>query len=148
MKIASIILILLFSIPSDSWISSDSWLSDLEAAKKEAQGSGKLILVKFSGSDWCLPCMKLKKNVFEMQEFRDYASANLVLVNIDFPRFKDNQHGKEQMKKNETLAEKYNPSGQFPFTLLLDADGKIMRQWDGYSNTSAKDFVSQIKLCL
>jgi len=142
MKTLAVLIVLLFNI------SSDRWLSDIEVAKKEAKSSGKLILVNFSGSDWCLPCMKLKKNVFEMETFIDYASSYLVLVNADFPRLTKNQPDKEQIKKNEALVEKYNPNGRFPFTLLLDADGKILREWDGYSNNTASDFVSQIKLCL
>jgi len=142
MKLIAFLIFFLFNV------STNPWHTDLEAAKMEAKNSGKFILLSFSGSDWCLPCMKLKKNVFEMEEFVEYASTSLVLVNADFPRLKANALSKEQVKKNEALAEKYNPYGKFPLTLLLDADGRIVKEWDGYTNFTAKEFINQVKLCL
>jgi thioredoxin-related protein len=141
MKIIAFIL-LLFNL------SSSTWMTDMDNAQKEAKGSGKLILLNFSGSDWCLPCMKMEKNVFEMEEFTTYASNSLVLVNADFPRLKQHQLSKEQVKKNEALADKYNPNGTFPYTVLLDANGKILHKWEGYTNLTATEFVNQVKVCL
>lgn len=142
MKIIAFI-VLLFFAGTDV-----KWLSDMDTAQKEAKADHKLILLNFSGSDWCLPCMKMKKTVFEMTDFTNYASESLVLVNADFPRLKQNQLAKEQKQKNEALADKYNPAGTFPYTLLLDADGKVLHKWEGYSGASAQEFISQVKVCL
>ena len=76
--------------------------------------------------------------------FTDYAAAHLVLVRADFPRQKKNQLGKEQTKRNEELADKYNPEGKFPYTLLVDEHGKVLKAWDGFPNESPEQFVNEI----
>lgn len=114
-----------------AWLAG-GWGNNLEKALAEAAASQKLVILNFSGSDWCGPCIQLKKEVFESEEFKKFADTSLELVRADFPRQKKNQLPKEQLKYNEALAEKYNPSGKFPLTLLLSPDGKVLRTWDGY----------------
>ena len=121
-----------------------TWLGDINKAETQARQEHKLILINFSGSDWCGPCIRLRKEILESAEFENYASGHLVLVGADFPRQKKNQLDKDQVKRNEALAEKYNPDGKFPFTLLVDGDGKILKEWDGFPNESSTQFVQQI----
>lgn len=120
------------------------WLNNIDKAKEEASATHKYILLNFSGSDWCVPCIRLEKEIFGAKEFEDFSSTNLVLVNADFPRLKKHQLSKEQTKQNEALAEQYNPDGHFPLTLLLDADGKVVKKWDGYPNETVQAFVGEI----
>ena len=120
------------------------WATDLEKAKKDAAQSQKLILLNFSGSDWCVPCIKMKKELFESTGFTQFAPSNLLLVNADFPRLKKNKLSKEQTKQNEVLAERYNPQGAFPFTVLLDANGKVLKTWNGMPKGDAKTFINDI----
>ena len=120
------------------------WLNDFEAAKTIAEQNHKYILLNFSGSDWCAPCIKMKQEVFENDVFLLMAEKQLVLIRADFPRAKKNQLPKEQQRHNDALAERYNPAGKFPYTLLLDADGKILREWDGYTFSSQDKFISQL----
>src|ERR1700744_2260088 len=108
-----------------------TWLGDFNEAKKEAAENHKLILINFSGSDWCGPCIRERKEILETNTFEMYASDHLVLVRADFPRQKKNQLSQEQQKLNEALADKYNVDGKFPFTLLVDENGKVLFQWDG-----------------
>lgn len=108
------------------------WGLDMEQAKTEAKAEHKLILLYFSGSDWCGPCIKLKKDIYESEEFGAFANEYLVLVKADFPRQKKNQLDKKQTQHNEALAEKYNNKGKFPFSVLINADGKVLKEWDGY----------------
>ena len=121
------------------------WVTDLEKAKKEAATSGKMIVLNFSGSDWCVPCIKMKKEIFSNQAFMDYADANLVLVRADFPRLKKNKLSKEQTKANDALAAKYNKKGLFPFTVLLNAKGEVIKTWDGMPKSTPEDFVAEVK---
>ena len=121
------------------------WDSDFEDAKKKAEKEHKLILLNFSGSDWCGPCIRLHKEIFETPVFTHYADSNLVLINADFPRLKKNQLSKDQQKKNDKLADKYNPQGIFPYTLLLNAEGKVIKAWEGFPNISAEEFTRQLK---
>lgn len=122
-----------------------TWLGNFKTATDEGVRSHKLILVNFSGSDWCGPCIRLRKEILESGTFKDYAESHLVLVRADFPRQKKNQLSKEQVKLNEALADKYNPDGKFPYTLLIDETGKVLKAWDGYPDETPEQFVGQIK---
>ena len=113
--------------------STAEWTTDFSKAKIEATAKSKYILLNFSGSDWCGPCIKLKKEVLDSEEFLKFAEDKLVLVRADFPRNKKNKLSSEQTKQNEALAEKYNTEGKFPLTVLINADGKVVKTWDGYS---------------
>lgn len=120
------------------------WMGNFNQAETEAKNAHKLILINFSGSDWCGPCIRLRKEILESAEFSNYAKEKLVLVRADFPRQKKNQLPKEQVKLNEALAEKYNMDGKFPFTLLVDENGKVLKSWDGLPNESPAEFVKEL----
>jgi Thioredoxin-related protein len=138
MKLVALILFSLFTV------SSSKWLTDLDEAKMEASKSHKMILLTFSGSDWCVPCIRLHKEVFESSVFEKYADDNLVLVNADFPRLKKNRLTKEQTSKNEHLADQYNHNGTFPLTLLLNVQGKVIKQWEGVPKETPEEFINDI----
>jgi len=110
MQLLSAILISLFLSTTPGW------LTNLDDAKKQAKAERKYILLNFSGSDWCGPCIQLAKNVFRTETFVKYAAENLVLVNADFPRQKKHQLDPKQKALNDALAEKYNKHGAFPLT--------------------------------
>lgn len=138
-----LLLIILFSSFLGSTI---KWETDFEKAKQTALSENKFILLNFSGSDWCGPCIRLHKEIFESTVFEKYASESLVLLNADFPRLKKNQLSKEQQKKNDLLADTYNQEGSFPLTLLLNTEGKILKKWDGLPKGSPEEFTKQVKL--
>ena len=125
-------------------INTPLWLNNLDEAKLEAKENHKLIVLNFSGSDWCGPCIKMHKQLFDSEEFKAYSKEKLVLVNADFPRMKKNQPDKKQLAINSALADKYNKEGIFPLTLLLDASGKIIKRWEGLPKVTPAEFVSQI----
>ncbi len=127
---------------------STEWLTNMTAAKEVATKENKYILLNFSGSDWCGPCIKMKKEVFESESFLNLAEKKLILVRADFPRSKKNKLSDEQTKHNEALAEKYNPSGKFPLTILLDANGKVIKEWDGYAFSSQDKFIANLNIVL
>ena len=97
-----------------------NWLTDFDQAKELSVASGKPILISFSGSDWCQPCLRLERDLFSKPEFAAFAEEHLILVKADFPSRKKNELSPEQIKHNEALAEIYNPSGSFPLVLILD----------------------------
>jgi thioredoxin-related protein len=127
------------------FFTSPGWLTDLEKAKTEAKASHKQILLNFSGSDWCGPCIKLTREVFDSESFKKYANEKLVLVNADFPRLKKNQLSKELVKSNEALADQYNRSGNYPLTLLLDEDGKVLKKWEGNPGLTPEEFIKSVE---
>ena len=80
-----------------------------EKAKKTASEQNELILLNFSGSDWCIPCIKLHKNIIETDTFKQLSADHILqYVNADFPRSKKNQPSSEIKKENASLAERYN----------------------------------------
>ena len=85
-----------------------------------------------------------KRNI-DNEAFSKMADTSLILVNADFPRNKKNQLDKQVKKQNEALADKYNPDGKFPFTVLLDADGRILSSWDGLPKENAEQFAKLVK---
>lgn len=120
------------------------WLHSLEAAKETAKKEHKLILLNFSGSDWCIPCIRLHDEIFQSESFSVYANNSLILVNADFPRKNKNKLSKEQQKINDDLAERYNPQGSFPYTLLLDENGNKLKVWDGFYKNGPENFIHEI----
>lgn len=123
-----------------------NWEPDFNNAKKIAKEKNELILLNFSGSDWCGPCIVLHRDYLASPVFTDMANSNLILVNADFPRKKKNIGTPEQVKRNEDLAEIYNKEGSFPLTLLLDADGKVIKTWHGKPETTPEEWTTEIKM--
>lgn len=113
----------------------------LETAKTE----NKSVLLYFSGSDWCAPCVKFKKFIVNTPEFQTFATENLVIYNADFPRLSKNKLAKEVEKENETLADKYNSKGIFPLILLLDAEGNVIKKWEEYPKETVEEFIGKLK---
>jgi thioredoxin-related protein len=134
-----------FFLPAVFLINNVIWDTDFERATEKAKQEHKLILLKFSGSDWCIPCIRMQKEIFEDSVFINFADTSLVLVNADFPRLKKNKLSDAQKKKNEKLADRFNPNGDFPLTLLMNENGKVLQRWEGYSKTTAQEFVIQLK---
>lgn len=120
------------------------WEPDFETAKKHAKDEHKLILLNFSGSDWCGPCIAFRKDYLENDTFTHMANDRLILVNADFPRKKKNAGSPEMVKRNEALAEQYNKNGAFPLTLLLNADGKVLKSWQGKPDATVEKWVQEI----
>lgn len=139
MKIKLLLLLpVFFSLRSE-------WHNNLEEAKNIAQKEHKYILLNFSGSDWCGPCIRMRKEFFESGVFKELADSELVLVNADFPRNKKNQLPPAQQKINDEMADKYNSQGKFPYTLLLDRSGKVLKAWEGLPEESVESFTVDIR---
>ena len=126
-------------------VSFTKWQPDFATAVQTAKEKHELILINFSGSDWCGPCMRMHKEIFENETFSKMADTCLVMVNADFPRNKKNQLSKQMVKQNDMLADKYNPNGSFPYTVLINADGKVLKAWDGFPNENAAQFAMEVK---
>ena len=60
-----------------------TWLTSVPDAQAQAKKESKLVLLDFTGSDWCSWCKKLDAEVFSQPQFADYAKKNLVLVEVD-----------------------------------------------------------------
>ncbi|WP_294216475.1 thioredoxin family protein [uncultured Chryseobacterium sp.] len=120
--------------------------ANFEAAKKEAAENNELILLNFSGSDWCIPCIKLHKNIIASEDFKKLSDDKVIVyMNADFPRNRKNQLAADLKKENAMLADLYNPKGIFPYTLLLDPHGKVIKTWEGLPAENALSFSNEIR---
>ena len=135
-------LLLLLSV---FFVSTPNWHYSLEEAEKIARKENKYILLNFSGSDWCGPCIRMQKEIFESEPFIKMADTELVLVNADFPRNKKNQLPAGRQKINEEIADRYNEKGIFPYTVLLNANGKVILSWEGFPNESPEAFILEVR---
>ncbi len=133
------LIILIFSAQTFS----QEWITNFEKTTQLANQQNKNILLVFSGSDWCAPCMKLEKNIWLSNEFKEY-SQKLILHKADFPKRAKNKISKEQQKANNILAEKYNKQGLFPIVLVLDKNGKVLGT-TGYKNISASEYITMLE---
>ena len=118
-----------------------TWLTDLDAAKAKGVKENKPVLVDFTGSDWCPPCIQLHKVVFESAEFAAVASK-YVLVELDYPR--KTPQAPELKAKNAELSKKFGISG-FPTVLLIDAkSGEVFGKTVGFGGQTAKEYLDKL----
>jgi thioredoxin-related protein len=118
------------------------WKKDLLKAKEQAKQENKLILLDFTGSDWCGWCIKLHHDTFSKQEWADYAKKNLVLVEVDFPHTKEQP---ESLKNaNAALQSKYSVNG-FPTIIVLKPDGTVVWKKEGYLSGGPKAMIDEIE---
>jgi thioredoxin-related protein len=113
-----------------------SWLVNLDEAKNKAARENKPILMYFTGSDWCPPCIALKNDFFASEKFQKEYVESFVFVMIDYPRRKDIL-SEQQLKYNRTIIDKYNPTKTFPKVLVLNENGEELGKISGYSSYSS-----------
>ncbi len=118
------------------------WLTDLPKAEAQAKAEGKIVLMDFTGSDWCPWCIKFKKEVLDTAEFQDYAAKNVVLVELDYPSKK--AQSSELKKANAALKDQYDIHG-YPTLVVLDKDGKEIGRQVGYSRGGPKAFIAKLE---
>jgi protein disulfide-isomerase len=119
-----------------------TWMTDLPKAQAKAKEEKKLVLVDFTGSDWCGWCKKAKKDILDTPEFAEYAKNNLVLVELDFPSAKIEQSA-ELKKTNKALQNQYGVRG-FPTFLLVNGEGKELGRQVGYLEGGPKSFIAKL----
>ena len=97
------------------------WLTDLPKAEAQAKAENKIVLMDFTGSDWCGWCIKFKKEVLDTPEFQAYAAKNVVLVELDYPNKK--VLADDLKKANAALKSQYKISG-YPTLVVLHHNGE------------------------
>lgn len=137
-KLLSIILFLV-----NVFIFSQEKINTFTAIKQTAESANKSILLKFSGSDWCIPCIKLQKKVIDDPAFQNYINQNLIYVEADFPR-KKGKLSPEIVSRNKEMADLYNKQGVFPKMVLLDKNGKTLKSWEGFDKATAESMMQEI----
>jgi protein disulfide-isomerase len=118
------------------------WNTDYAKALADAKASNKCVLLDFNGSDWCGPCIEMKKVVFSSPPFNAYAKKNLVLLDVDFPQKK--KLPEKLAKQNAHLEKLYKTDG-YPTVVVLDPKGKVLGQRGGYNGEKAAGIIAWIE---
>jgi thioredoxin-related protein len=117
------------------------WETDFDAAKQRAKDEDKPMLLDFTGSDWCGWCIRLKKEVFDTKEFKEFAKDNLVLVEVDFPQ--QEKLPSKVKKQNDKLAEEYKVGG-YPTIVLLNSKGREVAR-TGYKEGGPAKYIEHLQ---
>jgi protein disulfide-isomerase len=120
---------------------SEGWMTNWEEAKAKAKAENKPILINLTGSDWCGWCIKIEKEVFSSKEFKDYAAANVILMEADFPKKKELPA--DLKKQNEALKKQYLAGG-YPTVWLLDAEGNKLSEDLGELKGGTKAYIEKL----
>lgn len=137
-KLTLLLGILCLSVPTT--FAAAGWEDDYDKALEKAKAEKKMVLLDFTGSDWCGWCIKLDKEVFSKKEFKDYAKENLVLVEVDFPNAK--RQSKKLKEQNEKLKTEHAVRG-YPTIIVLDSEGKKVGQL-GYMAGGPAPFIEKL----
>jgi protein disulfide-isomerase len=132
----------LFIVLAPSAKADPAWQTDYKKAQEEAKTNHRLLLVDFTGSDWCGYCIRFNREILSKEQFKDYASKNLVLLEVDFPRAKEQTPTLRQ--QNQRLAEEYQIEG-FPTIVVLNGDGRKVWRFDGYFPNGPDAFIAELE---
>jgi thioredoxin-related protein len=119
-----------------------AWLTDLPKAQAQAKSESKIVLMDFTGSDWCGWCVKFKKEVLDTAEFQAYATKNVMLVELDYPHKKS--QSSDLKKANAALKDQYKIDG-YPTLVVLDKDGKEIGRQVGYAKGGPAAFIAKLE---
>lgn len=128
------------SLLTSAALAAAGWGDDYEKAVAQAKAEKKMVLLDFTGSDWCGWCIKLDKEVFSKADFKAYAKDNLVLVEVDFPQGK--KLPKKVVEQNEKLQKEHSVRG-YPTIVVLNPEGKKVGQL-GYMEGGPKAFLAKL----
>lgn len=104
------------------------WETNYQQAVERAEKENKLIMMEFTGSDWCPPCMMLKEQVLGKKQFIEKVKDKIVLLELDFPQNKE--QSEELKKQNNELAEKHTVKA-FPSIIFINPKGEVVKRFLG-----------------
>ncbi|MGQ8867554.1 thioredoxin family protein [Myroides sp. TSA_177.3] len=110
-------------------------------ALKKATAEDKPVMLVFAGSDWCAPCIKLEKEIFQSALF-EAEKKNWVLYKADF--LKKSKLPAEVKKENGQLADQYNQEGYFPLVVVLNSTGKVLGKLS-YSKDTPAAYIKKLR---
>ena len=140
-KISLFLLLSIIMSCSSTTIEANEWLESYPIALEQAQKTDKMILLNFTGSDWCGWCMRLDEEVFSTPEFNEFVKENLILLKIDFP----SEIPQSELVKanNRALLEKYGVKG-FPTIVFIDKNEEIIAV-TGYQAGGALAYIEHMR---
>jgi thioredoxin-related protein len=130
--------------PQAAQVGNDLWIQDFAAAKEKAAREKKDILLSFEGSDWCIWCQRMEREIFSAPEFVDKAPARFVLVKVDFPRDEPARAQVRDPAANENLQRQFGIDS-FPAVVLTDAQGQAFGAIPGFRDGGAGPYLDDLQ---
>jgi len=115
--------------------------TELPAALNQARSENKMVLLDFTGSDWCVWCKKFDKDVLSTDKFAGYAKSKLVLVTLDFPSHIEQDAALKQA--NQEIKKRFGVNG-FPTFVLLNSAGRELGRQVGYLRGGPDAFIAEL----
>jgi hypothetical protein len=122
---------------------SPTWESNFDLAKQRSLKESKIILIHFVHKSGDGKNIKLEKETFETSEFIDYANKQVVLLKIDLGI--EQTSAEKQFYHNSIIRERYNNDAIAPFTVITDADGKVLKTWNYKKSLKSSELISVIQ---
>ncbi len=120
----------------------EEWVADYDEGVRIAKAEGKDLLVDFTGTDWCIWCIRLHDEVFAHEEFLGPATEQYVLVALDFPRGEEAKAKVPNPERNAELAAAYGVR-RYPTVLLMTAEGEVFGS-TGYREGGPEAYVEHM----
>jgi thioredoxin-related protein len=127
---------------SEKRVSELPWATSLPKALEQAKAENKIVLLDFTGSDWCVWCIKFDDDILSKPEFASYAKTNLVMVMLDFPKAK--KQSASVKKANNDLQDKFKVES-FPTYVALTPDGREIGRQAGYLSGGPQAFIVELE---
>lgn len=119
------------------------WSLDFDAAASEARDAEKDLLVDFTGSDWCVWCMRLDTEVFLAEGVREALAEQYVLVKVDLPRSPAALEHVPDIARNRQLSREYRVEA-FPTVLLMTSAGEVYAR-TGYVEGGGPAYLAHLR---
>ena len=120
----------------------EGWMTDLDKAFAKAKAENKPVLVEFTGSDWCPPCMMMREKVFTKEHYIKKASEKFILVEIDIPN-----GDPDLKKKNMPKLKEYGVQG-VPTVILFNPKAKEFDRFGAAEFPSVDEFIARLDKAL
>ena len=121
----------------------EGWSTHIKEAFQQAKKEDKLVLVEFTGSDWCPPCIMMRKEVFSKKEFVEGASKDFVLLELDFPKKSETPTPKKHIR----FAKQHKVSG-YPTIVIFDAERQEVSRFIASRYTTPEKFLAHLQTVL
>lgn len=139
--------LVLLTLLLSSMASAQNWEPNYDDALVLAKKTDRPLILVFSGSDWCAPCIKLEREIWQSDYFKEFAAANYILYRADFPRKKKNGLSEELQLANGKLADKFNPNGYFPLVVVVNSQERILGT-TSYQKLPPKEYTAHLNTFL
>ncbi len=121
-----------------------NWETNFDVAKEKAIKENKIMLIHFYKNDKKVSKSHFQIALFDNDSFVNYANKHLILLQMDLS-IKSNNATEQAFLYNSIILERYNAKGIYPYTVILESSGKLLKTWEHSKQLSSTKLVADIK---